>query len=84
MILSLCSGYGGLDMAVEQVTGDRVGHVAEIDKHAGAVLAIRYPDAPNLGDIKAFDWAALPRPDWLTAGLAARPDLPHRGTCHRR
>ncbi|MEU5160448.1 DNA cytosine methyltransferase [Streptomyces sp. NPDC020875] len=58
-ILELCAGYGGLGLAVEMLTGDRVTHVAEIDPAASRVLAERYPDAPNLGDITQIDWFAL-------------------------
>ena len=36
---SLCSGYGGLDLAVMAVTGARLAWCAETDRHAAAVLA---------------------------------------------
>lgn len=58
-ILELCAGYGGLGLAVEQLTGDTVEYVAEIDPAASAILAERYPHAPNLGDITEIDWAPL-------------------------
>ncbi|MEU3448508.1 DNA (cytosine-5-)-methyltransferase, partial [Streptomyces thermolilacinus] len=58
-ILELCAGYGGLGLAVEALTGERVRYVAENDPHASQILAARYPDAPNLGDVQAIDWAAL-------------------------
>ena len=53
---SLFSGYGGLDMAVEAVTGARTTWVSDIDPAACSVLDQRYPDVPNLGDISAIDW----------------------------
>jgi len=55
-IVSLCSGYGGLDLAVEAVLDARTTHVADIDRDACTVLAHRFPDAPNLGDLRAVDW----------------------------
>ena len=36
---SLCSGYGGLDLAVMAVTGARLAWVAETDRYAAGVLA---------------------------------------------
>lgn len=68
-ILELCAGYGGLGMAVEQLIGDRVAFVAESDPAASAVLAARFPDAPNIGDITAYDWSRLVGlVDIITAG----------------
>lgn len=57
-ILSLCSGVGMLDVAVEHITGEKTAYVAEKDPAAAAVLAMRFPQASNLGDIEGFDWAA--------------------------
>lgn len=73
-VLSLCSGYGGLDLAVEAVTGARTRWVAEIDRDASAVLAARFPDAENLGDLKQIDWSAYAgQVDVLTAGYPCQP-----------
>lgn len=55
--LSLCSGYGGLDLAVEQITGNKTLVYAENDKYAAQVMATRFPWATNLGDIKKANWA---------------------------
>ena len=54
---SLFSGAGGLDMAVQAVFGGEVVWHSEIDKAASKVLAHRYPDVPNLGDITEINWA---------------------------
>ena len=54
---SLFSGYGGLDMAVHDVLGGETAWVSDIDKGACKILAHRYPDAPNLGDITTVDWS---------------------------
>jgi len=64
---SLCTGYGGLDIAAA-VLGARPARVAEADPHAAAVLARQWPGVPNLGDITALDWAAVPPVDLVTAG----------------
>lgn len=66
---SLCSGYGGLDIAVMSVLGGRLAWVAENDRHAAAILAARFPEAVNLGDITVTDWSKVPAVDVLTAGF---------------
>ncbi|MFF3086353.1 DNA cytosine methyltransferase [Streptomyces nojiriensis] len=58
-ILELCAGYGGLGLAVEALTGERLHYVAEVDPHAAKILAARFPQAVNLGDVTAIDWASL-------------------------
>lgn len=55
-ILSLCSGYGGLDMVIERVTGGRTIAVAETHPAAARVLQKRFPEAVNLGDIAEADF----------------------------
>ena len=66
---SLCTGYGGLDMAVESVLGGEHAWVADNDAGASKILAHRFPLVPNLGDITAVDWAAVEPVDILTAGF---------------
>jgi hypothetical protein len=66
---SLCTGYGGLDLAVEVVCGGRLVWYAETDRHAQTVLANRWPGVANLGDIRTVDWAAVEPVDILTAGF---------------
>ncbi|WP_461296347.1 DNA cytosine methyltransferase [Streptomyces harbinensis] len=58
-ILELCAGYGGLGIAVESLTGERVRYVAEIDAAASLILDTRFPNASNLGDIRKIEWSAL-------------------------
>jgi DNA (cytosine-5)-methyltransferase 1 len=56
---SICTGYAGLDAAVREVIGGELAFVADIDPDASKLLAHRFPDVPNLGDIKAVDWVSL-------------------------
>ena len=62
---SLFSGYGGLDIAIADVFGAETVWVSDIEPGPCKVLAHRYPDVPNLGDITRIDWQAV----------AANPDL---------
>ena len=54
-ILSLFSGYGGLDMAVQEVFGGDLVAVADIDSGPCKILAHRHPGVPNLGDVSTID-----------------------------
>ncbi len=65
---SLFSGYGGLDRAAEHMFGARTAWVSDIDKGACKVLAYRYPDAPNLGDITKVDWSTVEPVDIISGG----------------
>lgn len=58
-ILELCAGYGGLGIAVEALTGEKVTVVAEVHGAACRVMKHRFPDAPNIGDIRTQNWAGL-------------------------
>ncbi|BCJ65692.1 DNA cytosine methyltransferase [Polymorphospora rubra] len=75
---SLCSGYGGLDLAVELVLGGRLAWYAETDRHATTVLAHHWPDVANLGDIRTVDWTTVAPVDILTAGFPCQ-DISNAG-----
>ena len=66
---SLFSGAGGLDMAVAEVSGGTVAWYCELDPAASKVLAYRFPDAPNLGDITKADWTQVEPVDVLCGGF---------------
>lgn len=69
---SLCTGYGGLDLAAEAYFDAETIWCAEFDKYASQVIEQRF-NIPNHGDIKQIDWASLPAIDILTAGYPCQP-----------
>lgn len=69
---SLCTGYGGLDMAVEAYFDAEMLWCAEIDKYASQLIEQRF-NKPNLGDIKQIKWDEVEPVDILTAGYPCQP-----------
>jgi DNA (cytosine-5)-methyltransferase 1 len=69
---SLCSGYGGLDMAVEAFYEAETAWMCDIDKYASIVIKERW-GLPNLGDMKLVDWSNVEPVDILTAGYPCQP-----------
>ena len=53
--ISLFSGIEAATVAWEQLGWEAVAF-SEVDKFPSAVLAYRFPDVPNLGDITKVDW----------------------------
>lgn len=76
---SLCTGYGGLDLAImEAVAGAQVAWHAQYDpddrhQYAARILAHRWPGIPNLGDITRADWFEAEPVHILTAGYPCQP-----------
>jgi DNA (cytosine-5)-methyltransferase 1 len=70
---SLCSGYGGLDMAVQQVIGGTVAWHCEFAAAPSKILAHHWPEVPNHHDLTATDWAAVEPVDVLTGGYPCQP-----------
>lgn len=66
---SLFSGAGGLDLAVESVFGGRTVWQSELHPAASKLLALRFPDAPNHGDITRVDWKTVEPVDVLCGGF---------------
>lgn len=65
----LFAGVGGLGMAVDEVFGSTPGWFCEFDAAPSKVLAYRYPDVPNLGDVRTADWASLEPVQILAGGF---------------
>ncbi len=70
---SLCTGYGGLDLAVSGLFNAETVWLSEFDKHAATVCEARFPGIPNLGDLTVVDWSAVEPVDVLTAGYPCQP-----------
>lgn len=65
---SMFSGYGGLDLAVEAVTGATPAWFCEWDYAPSKILANHWPDVPNFRDVTTVDWSAVPPVDIITGG----------------
>ena len=65
---SFFSGVGGLDLGFERAGIETVS-VSEIDRYANAVLAERFPDAPNLGNITEVNANDIPEADVWSGGF---------------
>lgn len=70
---SLCTGYGGLDIAVHSVFGGELVWWSDIEPGPVKLLTERHPGVPNLGDLKAVDWYGVEPVDILTAGYPCQP-----------
>jgi DNA (cytosine-5)-methyltransferase 1 len=66
---SLFSGYGGLDLAVMNVTGAEVAWHCEWEAAPSAILEKNFPGVPNYKDVTKVDWALVPKVDILTGGF---------------
>ena len=75
---ALFAGYGGLDMAVQDVFGGELAWYSEIDKGALKILGHRFPAVPNVGDVTTADWSQVEPVDILTGGSPCQ-DLSHAG-----
>lgn len=86
---SVCSGYGGLDLAIElAIPAARLAWVAEYEPptakvpnpvQGGArILSHRFPDIPNLGDITAVAWDTTARVKIIGGGTPCQ-DVSHAG-----
>ncbi len=65
---SFFSGVGGLDLGFERAGIETVS-VSEIDPYANAVLAERFPSAPNLGSITEVKANDIPESDIWSGGF---------------
>lgn len=74
-VLSLFAGIGGFDLGLERSGGFRTVAVAEVDPYASRILALRFPDAPNVGDVTKAEY---PDADIICAGFPCQ-DLSYAG-----
>lgn len=78
---SLCSGYGGLDLACASYFDAEHAWVSEVDSAACGVLERRFPGVPNLGDLTgsvptlfaSAAWEYVEPVDVLAAGYPCQP-----------
>jgi DNA (cytosine-5)-methyltransferase 1 len=77
---SLCTGYGGLDLAVQEVFGGTVAWHSQYEppdkdgredknQYAAQILTHHWPTIPNHGDLTAIDFRQVEPVDILTAGF---------------
>lgn len=55
--VSLCTGIGGMDLAIEAALGATTILQVEYDKACQEVLEKHWPDTKRLGDLTTIDWA---------------------------
>jgi DNA (cytosine-5)-methyltransferase 1 len=70
--LSLFSGIGGFDLALERHGHECVGY-SEINPHAVAVYKSHFPEAINYGNVTQIKAEDLPEYDLLCAGFPCQP-----------
>jgi len=66
---SLFSGYGGLDLAVEAMTGASVAWHCEWDDAPAKILEKNFPGIPNYRDVTKIDFTQVEPVDILTGGF---------------
>jgi DNA (cytosine-5)-methyltransferase 1 len=66
---SLFSGYGGLDLAVMNVTGAEVAWHCEWDDAPSKILDKHFPGIPNYRDVSKVDFTQVEPVDILTGGF---------------
>jgi DNA (cytosine-5)-methyltransferase 1 len=66
---SLFSGYGGLDLAAEQMFDAKVVWHCEWEDAPATVLDAHWPGVPNFRDVSNVDWASVEPVDILTGGF---------------
>jgi DNA (cytosine-5)-methyltransferase 1 len=66
---SLFSGYGGLDVAVAELTGATVAWHCEWDDAPSKILDQHFPNVPNYRDVTKVDWTQVEPVEILTGGF---------------
>jgi len=72
---SLCTGYAGLDLAVQSALGPEVSFAwySESDRSASKLLQHRLVGVSNIGDLTTANWSSLGQIDILTGGYPCQP-----------
>jgi DNA (cytosine-5)-methyltransferase 1 len=70
---SLCTGYGGLDMAVRHVFGGELAWVSDVDPGACQIIRHRMPNVRNLGDLTTARWDEVEPVDIVCGGYPCQP-----------
>lgn len=70
---SLCSGYRGLDMAIEETFGGTTAWVSDVDAGANKILTHHWPTVPNIGDLTTAKWDDVEPVDILCGGYPCQP-----------
>lgn len=70
---ALCSGIGGLELAVEAVFGGTLAWHAEHDQAPASIHERHWPGVPNIGDLTAVDWGTFEPVDLICAGYPCQP-----------
>jgi DNA (cytosine-5)-methyltransferase 1 len=70
---SLCSGYRGLDTAVEDVFGGTTAWMSDVDPGANKILAHHWPTVPNIGDLTTARWEDVEPVDIVCGGYPCQP-----------
>lgn len=70
---SLCTGIGGLDLAVEAHFGADLAWYSEVEDGPCEILRRVYPDVKNHGDLTLIDWGSVEPVDIITAGYPCQP-----------
>jgi len=71
-ILSLCSGYGGLDLAVEEHFNAQTVYWSDIDQTSCLIMGTRFPEAEPIGDLTLLGDTIFDV-DIITAGYPCQP-----------
>lgn len=66
---SLFSGFGGLELGLEQTGGFSLAFQVELDPYCQRVLQKHWPHVPKYGDIRTLSGHDLERPDLLVGGF---------------
>ena len=70
---SLCSGYGGLDLAIESIFNVELAWYSEYDKNPSKIMEKNYPGITNHKDLTQIKWEQIEQVDILSAGYPCQP-----------